>query len=289
MPRQSASSSAASAATARRVSDRAPSLLATRILSSVGLLVPAAAAVWFGGVWFHLVVALCVAVLAWEWLQLCGAPRLDVGGAALTGALLGAVALAGRGEPAWGLLAVAAAALAGLVLARGGASRRAWVGAGAVYVGVPAVALVWLRADPDTGLATVAWLVASVVATDIGAYAAGKSLGGPRLAPRISPAKTWAGLAGGMLCAAAVGVGGAYWLGRPTPWPLAGGGAALALIAQGGDLVESRIKRHFGVKDTSGIIPGHGGLFDRVDGLIAAAVAVAAWRLVTGGSILEWL
>jgi phosphatidate cytidylyltransferase len=118
------------------------------------------------------------------------------------------------------------------------------------------------------------WLLLVVWTTDIGAYFAGRSIGGPKLAPRISPGKTWAGLVGGMAAAGLVGglltalAGAGFWL-------AAGLGALLAAVAQAGDLFESRLKRHAGVKDSGHLIPGHGGLLDRIDGLVFAAPTFA--------------
>jgi phosphatidate cytidylyltransferase len=131
-------------------------------------------------------------------------------------------------------------------------------------------------------------MVAAVAATDIGAYAAGRALGGARLLPRVSPNKTWAGLFGGVTCAVLVGGAAGILLGLPRLWPLALASAAVALVAQTGDLFESRVKRQFGVKDAGGIIPGHGGLLDRVDGHLAAALAVAGVTWIGGSSILTW-
>jgi phosphatidate cytidylyltransferase len=147
------------------------------------------------------------------------------------------------------------------------------------------LALLWLRHHPGYGRETILWIVACVWATDIGAYFLGSYVGGAKLAPSISPSKTWSGLVGG-ICASAVvssACGLAFEAGD-TP-VLAVIGIGIAVVAQAGDLLESAAKRRAGVKDSGAIIPGHGGILDRIDGLIAALVFVAILRLVLGG---EW-
>jgi phosphatidate cytidylyltransferase len=138
-------------------------------------------------------------------------------------------------------------------------------------------------------LPTAIWIVALVVAADTGAYVAGRSIGGPKLAPRISPNKTWAGLAGAIVSAGIIGGLTAVIIGRPSVLPLILVSGLLAVIEQGGDLFESFFKRHFGVKDSGRIIPGHGGVLDRVDGLLAVILAVAGLELALGGGIFTWL
>lgn len=147
------------------------------------------------------------------------------------------------------------------------------------------VALLWFRHQPAHGRDTVLWIVACIWATDIGAYFVGRWLGGAKLAPRISPGKTWAGLFGGMACTAAASAAVGYAVGQGEIIAMAVIGAGLAVVGQIGDLLESAAKRHAGVKDSGTLIPGHGGLLDRVDGLLAVLVIVAAARLVVGG---EW-
>jgi phosphatidate cytidylyltransferase len=159
-----------------------------------------------------------------------------------------------------------------------------WTVAGIAYIGLPVAALIWLR---DQDRATTFWLLLVVWATDSAAYAAGRLIGGWRLMPSISPNKTWAGLVGGIVGAALVGGAVGAGLGIDA-WVLAATSAALALVAQGGDLLESAIKRHFGAKDTGSLIPGHGGLLDRIDGLMAAAPTVAVICLAAGGGISAW-
>jgi phosphatidate cytidylyltransferase len=135
--------------------------------------------------------------------------------------------------------------------------------------------------------------LALVWATDTAAYIAGRGIGGPRLAPRISPNKTWAGLAGGVVGAALVGLVASLLRDAPADvglpgemWRLVALSGVLALVEQAGDLVESAVKRHFGVKDSGNLIPGHGGVLDRVDGLIAVSLAVAGLSALAGRSIL---
>jgi phosphatidate cytidylyltransferase len=184
-------------------------------------------------------------------------------------------------------------AVAALILAwewnRLCAGRRAWLAGGLLYIVLPSWALLYLRADPLTGAQTLFWLMAVVWAADTGAYAFGRWIGGPKMIPVISPKKTWSGLIGGVGSAGAVGAVTAILLEKNGFLGLFWWSAMIGAISQAGDLAESWVKRHFGVKDTSEIIPGHGGLFDRVDGLLAAALAVAVITLVGNGSLLTWM
>jgi phosphatidate cytidylyltransferase len=200
----------------------------------------------------------------------------------------GAVVLAAgdRYVAALALLGLAAAGLAASDgLARAGRGR--WQGLGVLYVGLPCIAIIWVRAQHEAGLATLLWLLALVSAVDTGAFAAGRLIGGPRLAPRISPKKTWAGLGGGVISAMLIGWIAAFWLGQPRWLPLILVSGVLAVVEQAGDLAESAFKRRFGVKDSSQLIPGHGGVLDRVDGLLAVSLAVGVAEYSFGG-ILAW-
>ena len=163
-----------------------------------------------------------------------------------------------------------------------------WMAAGALYICIPAGVLIWLRAGAMPGMITILWLFAVVWSADIGAYISGRAIGGPKLAPRISPKKTWAGFIGGVSFATIVAGGFAvYW--EESPLSLALWGAVVAIASQAGDLLESAVKRHFGVKDSSALIPGHGGVLDRVDALVAGAVAIALLKSTLGRSAMPWL
>lgn len=163
-----------------------------------------------------------------------------------------------------------------------------WEVYGIIYIFIPIVSLLWLRyLDKEnygaSGMIIIFWLFFLVWAVDTGAYFAGKKIGGPKLAPKISPKKTWAGLFGGILSAALIAVIFSVALNLPNMFTFITINVVFAVIAQAGDLFESYIKRKFGVKDSGHMIPGHGGLLDRVDGLIAVAPFAAILLLITGG------
>ena len=264
-------------------------LLWRRILSALVLVPLALAQVVLGSPSWDIFVGLFGAVMAWEWTRICNRGHLGPAGLVIIATVLAAVATAAAALYQASFLILIAGGLLGAVTARlTGETAANWQSLGAVYVGAPCVAALWIRTELDGGLETLLWILALVWATDTGAYIAGRRIGGTRLAPRISPNKTWAGLAGGIFAAALVGIGTALWLGTPSIWLLLGVSAALAIVEQVGDLAESAFKRRFGVKDSSDIIPGHGGVLDRVDGLLAVIVAVACLSLVGGGTVLLW-
>jgi len=190
------------------------------------------------------------------------------------------------GNPVWALFVIAVAALCLReflrLVSRGFASpgaRLGWSLMGAVYIALAALALFLLPRG------VVAGVIAVVIATDVGAYFAGRAIGGPRIAPSISPSKTWAGLAGGALLAGLVAA--AIFIAntgdasaRPMVAIAFAIGAGCAVVAQAGDFFESWLKRRAGCKDSGDLIPGHGGIFDRVDGLLAVAIVAAPlWGL----------
>jgi phosphatidate cytidylyltransferase len=265
------------------------SSLHLRVLSGVALAPLPIAAIWFGSPWLPLLTAFAAAVMAWEWGRLCRRGRFGGTGIVLVGVVLAVVATAAllATRLAVGLALVGAVGLFWTARKRPGLEAE-WTAVGALWIALPCVSLLWLAGEGTTGRATLLWVLAVVWATDIGAYATGRTLGGPRLAPRWSPQKTWAGLAGGTVCAALVGWVTAAWLGISPALPLISISAGLAIVEQFGDLAESLAKRRFGVKDTSSLIPGHGGLFDRLDGLLAVIPVVALLTLIDGRSILAW-
>ncbi len=263
--------------------------LRLRILSALVLAPIAIAAAWFGWPWLPIVTALAGAVMAWEWARMCREGQLGASGMGLIGAVLAAIAAAA----ATGVALAVAASLLGAAIVLWTARREpggapSWLALGALWVALPCVLLLWLARAEGAGRATLLWIFAVVWATDIGAYAIGRRFGGPLLAPRWSPRKTWAGLIGGAGCAALAGWGTARVLGLSSVLPLVLISAGLAIVEQFGDLAESVAKRRFGVKDSSGLIPGHGGLLDRLDGLLAVIPAVVLLTLIGGGSVLTW-
>jgi len=163
--------------------------------------------------------------------------------------------------------------------------RPGWWAFGAVYVLAPCLAVLWLREGTEAGRETAMWLALTVWTTDMAAFACGKVVGGPRLMPAISPAKTWAGFIGGLIGAIAVSAALLAYFGIEAAAAGAALGLAVGLVAQGGDLLESALKRRFGVKDTGALIPGHGGVLDRLDAMMTAAPFVAAIVWLNGGRL----
>jgi len=268
---------------------RSPGTLALRIASAAVMAPLAIAAAWFGWPWLPIVTALAGGGMAWEWARLCRGGAVGASGIVLIGAVLAAIAAAAAAGAASALALAVVGAAAVFVVAlreRGGDPR--WLAAGALWLAVPCLLLLWLARAAGGGRPVVLWIFAVVWATDIGAYAVGRAIGGPRLAPRWSPHKTWAGLIGGALCAALAGWAAAGLLNLSSVLPLVLVSAGLALVEQFGDLAESMAKRRFGVKDSSGLIPGHGGLLDRLDGLLAVVPAVALLSIIDGGRVLAW-
>lgn len=191
------------------------------------------------------------------------------------------------GPPWFTLLVVVVAALMGWEWAGMCNRRGRWMVMGSVYIAIPTAAMIWLRGDDIPGMTTIIWLFLVVWGADTGAYLTGRAIGGPKLAPSISPKKTWAGFIGGISIASLISV--SFYLYIPGDiLNLAVIGFLVALASQLGDLLESMAKRHFDVKDSSNLIPGHGGVLDRVDGLVIGAVALAAILLIFGQRVLPW-
>lgn len=193
----------------------------------------------------------------------------------------------GRSDWAWG--AVVVTGILAAVAARAQNLRTFPVFTGILVIAGACLGLVWLRTLPALGLETVLWLFAIVWATDSAAFAAGAAIGGPRMAPTISPQKTWAGAFGGLTAGALASLAFASLLGSTEILLALGLGALTSLCAQLGDLAESGLKRQYGVKDMSTLIPGHGGVLDRLDGLIASTIFVCLLTLWAGVSPLTFI
>jgi len=255
--------------------------LVLRVCSALVLVPLAIGTAYLGGWAFALFWGAAAIGVLWEWISLVAPSEersmLLIGGAAL--AL--AVALAGMGHAlaAIVVLAMGALGVAALTLAQ----RRAWIAGAVVYAGALAVAPIVLRTDEEEGFLAVIFLFAIVWMTDIGAYFAGRALGGPKLVPQVSPNKTWAGAVGGLVAAILAAVAVANLAALTAIFALAVLALALSVFAQGGDLFESLLKRRFHAKDSSHLIPGHGGLMDRLDGFVTASVAAALIGLLRGG------
>jgi phosphatidate cytidylyltransferase len=262
------------------------SALLTRAVSAVLLAVPVLAIVHIGSPFFGLLILVAAGLMATEWYGMCGSGGSRAAGLIMAASVMVSVAVMGLAMPKAALAVLGAGLVAVFAMCKG---RNIWLPAGVLYIGLPSVAFVALRNDPDVGRQTVYWLLAVVWASDIGAYLTGRSIGGAKLAPRISPGKTWTGFYGGVFCAGLAGAAAAATLGLREIWPLAMFSCALGGVAQCGDLLESWIKRRFGVKDSGNLIPGHGGILDRVDALIAVIVVTAMISTVTKGSIFQWL
>ena len=253
--------------------------LARRVASAVVLVPAALFAAWWGGWLFLVVISIGMALLAIEWGGM-SAPRAPVRvAAAVTAAILACVFLAHQGHFVLAWVAVPLAALVAALIARGVAERAVDAGYGVLYIAPAAVCLVWLRST-NQGHWWTLMLFACTWAADIGAFAVGSLLKGPKLWPRFSPNKTWSGFVGGLAAAS----GTATLMAGLSVFRLDLRAAALVgftvgLATMAGDLWESALKRRFGVKDSGDLIPGHGGLLDRVDGLMFAVVVMAGARL----------
>ncbi len=263
--------------------------LMPRVIVGVVLIAVALGALRAGGLWFGALATLASLLMFAEWSQMhqIGRAKRFVGlvviGLSCVAAMLGLPTYAVQGL----ILFAGAWALSQDAFRRAGDG----LAAGLVYAGLPGIALIWLR-EPS-GLGIVLWVLLIVWSTDILAYFSGRAIGGPKIAPRISPKKTWAGLIGGMSGAAIASAAMAVWwfqadfaraggLGDPSgfwnprnPVAMALIGAVLAVVSQAGDFYESWLKRRAGVKDSGKLLPGHGGVMDRLDGLVPVAVVVA--------------
>ncbi len=252
--------------------------LQLRIIVGLALIGVASTALVLGGVAFWVLCVVLALLMMGEWANLAGTPpqfvRLAQFALSVPLAIMAPHFGAGPGFLALGLLAGAAFFVVIV-------TRRPRLAVGLLYAGLPVMGLLLLRGQHEGAIFTL-WALALVWTCDIGAYFAGRAIGGPKLAPAISPNKTWAGLAGGVVAASLFGAAMHWQFGLP--WRLTLATPVLAVLAQGGDLYESWLKRRAGVKDSGTILPGHGGVLDRLDGLVpvapvAALLAVALPKL----------
>ncbi|MFM9852627.1 MAG: phosphatidate cytidylyltransferase [Sphingomonadaceae bacterium] len=252
------------------------SSLATRTIVGALLIVVAITALWIGGTVFWMLLTLGGLLMLREYALLLGCSGHEIRTAQFAFCIpLGVIAPLAAGPNYFAIGLIFGMAAAVYIV-----SRKSALGAGLVYFGLAVFALIWLR-EHSGGFVLTLWALALVWATDIGAFFAGRAIGGPKLAPAISPNKTWAGVGGGVL--AALALGWALHLYADLPVTLAIFSAPLAMVSQLGDLLESAMKRRAGVKDSGTILPGHGGIFDRLDGLVASA-PFAALIVVLGTS-----
>lgn len=260
-------------------SAKGSSNLFMRVIAALVLAPLTIAIAWAGGwPWVCLVTA-AAALLYFEWLMVVGASRNRVIAAVGIIALVVAGLFLGSGRLDVTLAVIAAGLVLLAILARG---QRVWVTSGLVYAAAALVASVLVRLDADFGFVALIFVLLIVWMTDIGGYFAGRGIGGPKLWPRVSPKKTWAGAVGGLVLSLAVAaIFALLGFGRMLPLLLLG--TVLSVVSQLGDLFESAIKRQFGVKDSSHIIPGHGGLLDRLDGFVVAIVVAAVIGFMRGG------
>jgi phosphatidate cytidylyltransferase len=267
--------------------------LRKRALSAMVLGPAAIACIWLGAEAFAGMMALGVALLAWEWVHMCGRRVRVLPGMAVPLAVLAAGALAVGDHVRWALVALGVGFFIAWWFARSMAETLTQpafrLALGVLYIGLAGIALIELRHDTEAGRYNVLFLFLVVWASDIGAYMAGRAIGGPKLWPAVSPNKTWSGAAGGLLAAVSVALGAALVF---TPGAsviaVVAVAALLGVASQAGDLLESAIKRHFDVKDSSHLIPGHGGLLDRLDGVLAAAPVAALLSFALGQGRVLW-
>ncbi len=252
--------------------------LLMRVAAALVMAPVAIGAAYAGGWWWITLVTLATIGLYIEWMAVVGAARNK--GAVIAG--VGALTLSG-----WGLAfdrIEASLLMLAIGLVNVGAlsgQLRRWTIAGFLYAAIAQLASIVVRLDQTQGLAALILVLLVVWATDIGGYFAGRAIGGPKLWPRVSPKKTWAGALGGFAASLVVAAGFAAF--GFNIWLMLLLAAVLSIASQFGDLFESAVKRHFGVKDSSHIIPGHGGLMDRLDGFVAAIALAAIFGFLPHG------
>lgn len=270
--------------------------LKKRIVSAIVLAILALWATWMGGVAFDTLSAVIMIAIYYEWSTITGLASKDFGSFAFGWFAIGLLAInlifgdAGLGVPLLAGLSVTSLLL--MYFRRGSG----WLPGGILYAGLSGISLSAIRGNDDPGLVAMIYVFAIVWATDILAYFVGRAIGGKKLAPRISPGKTWSGAIGGTVSGVIAGGAVSFSFFPQLTFRTLGLALLLSVASQIGDLFESFIKRRFGVKDSSHLIPGHGGVMDRVDGLVFAgftafllAIIHAAWSDAGGTSVAAFV
>ena len=258
-----------------------PHNLLLRVVSAAVMAPAAVFIAWLGDWPFAVFWAVAAIAVLWEWLTLVAGPRYPLMLASSAFAIAIAALVAWRHRPVTAILVVGLGAIGATIFAP--RERRFWITAGIGYAGVLLLAPILLRADVDYGLPAILLLFVIVWSTDVLAYFAGRAIGGPKLAPMISPKKTWSGAIIGTIGAVLVAIAAADFLGGFNKGTIAAVALLLSVMTQLGDLLESWLKRRFGAKDASHLIPGHGGVMDRLDGFWAAALAGCIVGIFRGG------
>jgi len=271
--------------TADEASPGTSSRLLPRVLTAALLIPLALGSIWAGGRLYSAVIAAMTIFLLFEWTRMVDGAELRRGFYVLSATAAAASFVTSSGHADWALLIAMAGGIVATVIEWPKPSPPSWPAVGALYIIVPAIAALWLRLDaPEGGFVTLLLFVA-VWAADSAAYLVGKAVGGPKLIPQISPQKTWSGAVGAVVSAGLASAALAAIL-RPHE---AGGalllGFVIGMAAVAGDVLESMFKRRYGLKDTGGVFPGHGGVLDRLDGFLIAALALAAIVLLLQGIV----
>ncbi len=255
--------------------------LGLRWLSALVLVPITVLITWLGGYLLAAMVAVLVVLMAFEWNRLVFGDVVRSYFIVHAGISVISIFIFAVSAPWLGVVFALAMAFLVSLWSLSKHGNAYWTFLGIVYTTLPCLGFMWIRGHPEFGLEVAISLLFVVWATDTGAYLFGRTIGGPKLAPKLSPSKTWAGLVGAIFWASVFAGGAAFFWGATPILLFAVIGAFLGLLGQIGDIAESAAKRHFNAKDTSGFIPGHGGVLDRLDGLIFAVLAVSLIMLAT--------
>jgi phosphatidate cytidylyltransferase len=253
-------------------------------LWSAGIYAPLVfAAVYFGSPWFDILIVAAAMVMGWEWVRMCSDRKFTIVGWLVEAGIVLSVLVLYTSNPINSLIVlIFSAGLIVMIAVYVGHESPARMAFGEFIIGTFAISFLCLRTIPSDGMEIVVWLVMAVWFTDTGGYFFGRTFGGPRLAPRISPNKTWSGLVGGIMLATGWSVIWLTWRGGNELILIVPAAISIAVLAQIGDLTVSSVKRRFGVKDSSGLIPGHGGLLDRLDGMLLTGPIAALVLFFSG-------